>query len=753
MNYSLKGNLRGFYCGDCFDFLYNTKIRVYAADPKTNLAALAVSREKETFHQRSEDELKSLSDRLLLETMTDESGNFTLELSEKQKYEGGAFDIDFVCGTGWAPSLHRPDPNRPPKPGGPVQFHITTLQPLWKEGQNNENDRRLSAYWEYAIPYKFWCWILRLFRWYVVCGNVRDCKGDFPVGGVKVFAYDVDLIQDDYLGYGITDLNGNFKIYYSEAAFSKTIFNWLNVEWPAGPDLYFRIEAGDGTVLLNENRQRGHDRDRTNAPNCFCVNFCVECPKGSLVCDLTAPSGCIDDNTKLLEDKYLAVIGTASGCGMVDYDLQLLWNGTKDVSSGAIIYSNFSGNPDPALLHGNHSVMGGNLGFILMSKAIENAGSDLITSTSFEVRLTVHGSNKSVCTSALLFRIKASEVYIKNIGGRVAHDVVNPGEQLRIADAAGAEIGAIGMGAGIWGAARVFGCLNQKINDYGIYFIKDDFVTPQPANGAAYDPLANGFTTICNVDFGAGFSTFTPDQLRQWNVLQGPNALISNNGFYTYIDVITLYIGGIPFVLQIPEGLVAGMSWNTGPSGRYSVLLKVTDTNGFSYYDIQRVWVDNELPTAAIYNIGSLPPCSDLYTKTWVDPGKTISKFKVLDINGMAFDPLIIGTDLNNPSDNFNFYQLTIKKQGLAGPEVIHTSNVTVPGRALPGTNLFTFDLSWLETNAHVPGVPDNKLLPDETCAYIFSLWVQDKTALNNATDVHHTHFDFPVKIINSVEP
>ena len=114
MNYSLKGNLRGFYCGDCFDFLYNTKIRVYAADPKTNLAALAVSREKETFHQRSEDELKSLSDRLLLETMTDESGNFTLELSEKQKYEGGAFDIDFVCGTGWAPSLHRPDPNRPP---------------------------------------------------------------------------------------------------------------------------------------------------------------------------------------------------------------------------------------------------------------------------------------------------------------------------------------------------------------------------------------------------------------------------------------------------------------------------------------------------------------------------------------------------------------------------------------------------------------------------------------------------------------
>lgn len=745
MNYTLKGNLRGFYCGDCFDFLQNIKIRVYTADPNANLTALAVSREKESFHQRTADELKLLSNRLLLETMTDESGNFTLEFSEKVKYEGGAFEIDFECGAGWG-KVSRGTNGIPTQPKGPFQFHVTTLQPLWKQDQNNEKERRFVAYWEYAISSKFWCWILKLFGLYVICGKVKDCNNDVAVAGVKVYAYDVDLIQDDYLGFGITDAQGNFKIYYSEADFSKTIFNWLNVEWPAGPDLYFRIEAGDGTVLLNENRQRGHDRDRTNASNCFCVNFCVECPKGSLVCGLTSPTGCVGSNTKLVEDKYVAIVGTASGCGMAYYDLQLFWNGTKNVSAGAIVYSNSSGNPDPSLTQGTHAVMNGNLGFIDLQKAIENAGSDLITSTSFEIRLTVHSSNKSVCTASLTFAVNASEVYIKNIGGRVAHDVLDPNEPLRVADTAGAPTGAIGLGASIWGAARVFGCANQQISDYGIYFKKDDFATPQPVNGTSFNPLINGFTTICNVDFAAGFSTFTPDQLRQWNILKGPSSLISNNGFYTYDDVVSFYLGSTYITLHLLEGLVAGMSWNTGPSGRYSVLLKVTDTTGFEYYDIQRVWVDNEPISANISDIGNLPPCSDLYTKD-VD-----GAFKVVNINGTAFDPLIIAGDLSNPSDNFDHYRILIQKQGSA-PEEIYSSATPVPGRAPapPSTNLYSFNLSWLNTLLHVPG--DNKLLENEKCAFVFTLQVWDKTALNNNTSVHYNEWNFPVKIINSPQP
>ena len=269
MNYLFKGNLRGFYCGDCYDYLYKAKVKIYAIDKQVDITQLAVAREKETFHQRSGDELQSLSKRLMIETETDEAGNFTVELSEKNNYNGGAFDIDFECGT--VPI--RFGPKTPPKPREPLQFHITTLQPLWKE--TSDNKQTVSAYWEYAISYNFWCFLLRLFGWYVICGRVVDCEKKTPIKGLIVKAFDVDCIQDDFLGQGTTDATGHFKIYYTKADFSKTIFSWLNVEWPAGPDLYFSIETGAGTVILQEPRSRGHQKDRENVGNCFCVELCV----------------------------------------------------------------------------------------------------------------------------------------------------------------------------------------------------------------------------------------------------------------------------------------------------------------------------------------------------------------------------------------------------------------------------------------------------------------------------------------------
>jgi len=270
MNYSLRGNLRGFYCGDCYDFFYNATIKVYSAEASAATTQLALANAKETFHQRKPDELKSITKKLLFETKTDENGNFEVLIGDKQKYNGGAFEIDFECGT--VPI--RFGPRIPPKPHAPVQFHITTLQPLWKESPNG--NRQQTAYWEYAIPDKFWCWMLKLFGWYVVCGRVEECETKVVLTGVKVKAFDVDLIQDDFLGEAVTDSNGHFKIYYTEVDFSKTIFSWLNIEWPAGPDLFFSVEQLNGTILLQEPRSKGHSRGRENASNCTCVKLCVD---------------------------------------------------------------------------------------------------------------------------------------------------------------------------------------------------------------------------------------------------------------------------------------------------------------------------------------------------------------------------------------------------------------------------------------------------------------------------------------------
>ncbi|AEV98091.1 hypothetical protein A4D02_14355 [Niastella koreensis] len=275
MNYIFKGKLCAYLCGDCSEPLSNIKIRLYKITRVEDATLLAVANAKETFHQVNSEGLKAKSKLLLAETTADANGDFTFNLSDKEGYNGEAFDVDFVCGTGWG----KP---HPPKKTEEFQFHITTLQPQWREKQTNEQLVKFAG-WEFCLSAKWWCSILKLIDRWVICGNIKDCETGVAAAGVRVFAYDVDLFQDDPLGDTYTDAYGHFRIVYTSADFSKTLLSWLNVEWPAGPDLYFRIESASGLVLLQEDRQTGHRQDRTNVHNCFCVDFCVKYPGEVLV--------------------------------------------------------------------------------------------------------------------------------------------------------------------------------------------------------------------------------------------------------------------------------------------------------------------------------------------------------------------------------------------------------------------------------------------------------------------------------------
>jgi len=267
MSFIIKGNLRGLLCSDCEMPVSGNSVKVYKTFDRANETRLAVADAKQTFHQVTDAELKEKEKLFIAEGRLQDNGDFIIEIGEKSGYDGGTVDVDWYCGN--TPIKIGPGPKKDLS----LQFHITTLQPTYKQTEKGDQ----VAFFEYRIDPKWFCRILTLLDIWVVCGIVTDCETKKPLSGVKVFAYDVDLIQDDTLGNAYTDSNGKFTIVYPGANFRQTLLSpFLNVEWPAGPDYYFRVESSSGAVLLQEDRTRGRQTDRHNAHNCFCVKICIK---------------------------------------------------------------------------------------------------------------------------------------------------------------------------------------------------------------------------------------------------------------------------------------------------------------------------------------------------------------------------------------------------------------------------------------------------------------------------------------------
>ena len=129
MKYLFKGSLCGFLCEDCREPLSGIEVLIYLPWQKERVAETAVADVKDTFRLVTKEEAASRKKLLIASTKTDEFGNFEVELDEK--YSKTAFDIDFVCGT---------VPRVPPKPRKePLQFHLTTIYPQWRNTTGNEN--------------------------------------------------------------------------------------------------------------------------------------------------------------------------------------------------------------------------------------------------------------------------------------------------------------------------------------------------------------------------------------------------------------------------------------------------------------------------------------------------------------------------------------------------------------------------------------------------------------------------------------
>jgi hypothetical protein len=258
MAYVILGVLEGALCGDCAEPADQGIVRIYRAAQRSPQEALvhAVARPKQTYGLLSASEIEAKQDRLLVEAETDARGHFRAVIGDQQGYDGESpLEVD----------LHFSRNGD----GEPMQLAITTFQPDWRE-----TDLGLAAKFQHVISQRIWCRILELLGIWVICGRVTHCETRKPIRGVRVRAFDVDWIQDDPLGSDVTDAQGRFRIYYTRAVFRRTPILGLAAEI-SGPDVYFRVEALDGTLLLAERPRRGRDPDRENVGHCFCADLCL----------------------------------------------------------------------------------------------------------------------------------------------------------------------------------------------------------------------------------------------------------------------------------------------------------------------------------------------------------------------------------------------------------------------------------------------------------------------------------------------
>ncbi len=764
MTYLFKGRLCGYICAECPEPLANLRVRLYRVDKEHNVAALAVANPKETFAILGDNQVQDKESRLFAEAETDREGNFTFELGKN--YAGEAFEVDVYCGSVPRQKIGK----KPPKPR---QFTITTLQPRYRETEND-----FIAVWDYCLPYRFWCTVLAWFDVWTICGRVLDCETKRPVAGVKVMAFDADWLEDDALGSAFTDTAGKFIITYSSVDFRQG--TWIDVELIGGPDLYFRIEDAGGNPLLTETQANGRVPARENANNCFCVELCIKAKP--LICEITDPSGCvITEYNAGLHKWVIRVKGTASGAAFGNY--------TLSVERGGFAF------PMPVIYPGGGAsgvapVVNGELGMLDVTG---------VQSDAYTVILTVNPANAgSPCIHDSDFDILRKTVSITAIGG-VPVQVIgphpdDPTEPLKLvkvtpdlpAPALPGPEASVGEGISVWGTADYYGC-GRQMAEYVLQY-KEVAFGSNPWQQDAPDPwtVINGPLPNGPLPFGDATHPRVYDSF--WgqidNFVRTPNSLTRVWAFRQILQAI------FPSIIYDGKWITEGRAWSTGSTGlnlnkRVTVRVRVQHQPLIGppapvppeLYDAATVWLDNrpiegKITGMAIAGGGVLGNCDELLLSQFVTP-TPVHKVNAL-INGRAWDPVILDSYVEalpaphtiRPNDNFGNYTLQFKKDG----DVTFLPIVTSPNRVpniLQQSPLAPYPAdtgllhAWDIVGAldagpmpspYVPLPPGSpKIYRGERCAYLIVLEVRDTTRLGDSGDTHWVRHDWPFCIMNDL--
>lgn len=458
-----------------------------------------------------------------------------------------------------------------------------------------------------------------------------------------------------------------------------------------------------------------------------------------LKCKLTAPTGCVKEHLDTSTgDVYVVVEGTATGAVFGHYTVDIRQNGDPPLP-GIVSYPG-----------------GGASGAApVVNAELARINTVALADGAYTITLTVHPAGfGSPRTCSITFNLLKVFVVITRVG-RIptismapVPDNPNPFDETSMLrkDFAAAppphdnQLVSVGGNMTIDGSAYVFGCNNRKLKKYELRYARVNFPPgadlPQPATLAPIPgdwPVGNRFELL---------EYTLPAQYAPWTrVGPAPRNLINSWSTFTFFG--TTY-----YFLQ--DG-----SWSSTSvaSGRYSLLLTAEDSLGFTYHDVQHIWLDNEPVYGKITGIENVDPCAELTLSQFVNSGMTVQ--------GIAWDRLIDDAAPDTaPNDNFDSYSMTLVKQGgvVAHDIGTFTNRVIVPFRktGAPPTDaeagdLANFDIVSVLDAGSGSSDPNVEIPRGTGCAYNLYLTVWDRTRLNDDSAVHSATSIWPFCITNDI--
>jgi hypothetical protein len=526
---------------------------------------------------------------------------------------------------------------------------------------------------------------------------------------------------------------------------------------------------------------------------------CLETCLRPLTCELTAPTGCVQETEfpSVGIFRGVAIYGTAAGSSCAYYTLQWRQSGIGSWQSGSVVY------PGGAT-QGACGVVGGLLGYL--------STFPMVSAGLVEIQLCVYSSQPNVgpCCVTIEFELQRNLVWIQGIEGIDA--ATPPGvfdSTAQLVDGSNV-VRSFGTALRIFGSAVVGGCSGQTIKRYTLSY-QQGFTTT--TSGAWTQFWQVNYNTPFQIDSGLN-NVFEQALTNQWVEMPfaflvpfpTPHVVCSVVGDYveqTYWDTQNPQGG---YAVQFPSppvscGEAASSTWNSTPlalpncqSGRYTLRLTVEDTAGIKTDDLQQAWFDNKNIYGSIAQIGSLAACSTVDLSVFAGGSADCTVAWPAPLEGVAYDEYIEEGNFSQPSDNFGGYSLQILKAGggwhnlpIPGPgnspwsgPLVGTSRVGDPGTRCPtavpapglippftngilalldmrrldsvcNTNPVDSDLVLQRATVSPSGKP---LTPGECCGFIVHLTVWDTSICPSlGAGRHQVDVYFPFCICNDLPP